>query len=56
MKKYRELLIKIVSIISIITIVIIRYLQYKNMYSNLPLSTINNIAIILLLISTFLKK
>lgn len=56
MKRYRELLIKIVSIISIITIIIIRFFQYKNMYSNLPLSTINNIAIILLLISIFLKK
>ncbi len=55
MEKDRELLIKIVSIISIITIVIIRFFQYKNMYSNLPLSTINNIAIILLLISTFLR-
>ena len=55
MEKDRELLIKIVSIISIITIVIIRFFEYKNMYSNLPLSTINNIAIILLLISTFLR-
>ena len=55
MEKDRELLIKIVSRISIITIVIIRFFQYKNMYSNLPLSTINNIAIILLLISTFLR-
>ena len=56
MKKDRELLIKIISLISIITIIIIRFFQYKNMYSNLPLSTINNIAIMLLLISTFLKK
>ena len=55
MKKDRELLIKIVSIILIITIVIIRFLQYKNMYSKLPLSTINDIAIILLVIATFLR-
>ena len=55
MKKDRKLLIKIVSIILIITIIIIRFLQYKNMYSNLPLSTINDIAIILLVIATFLR-
>jgi|GEM_PF-1128685 len=56
MKKDRESVIKIISLISIITIVIIRFFQYKNMYSNLPLSTINDIAIILLVIATFLKK
>ena len=54
-KKDRKLLIKTVSIILIITIVIIRFFQYKNMYSNLPLSTINDIAIILLVIATFLR-
>lgn len=55
MKKDRKLLIKIVSIILIIAIIIIRFFQYKNMYSNLPLSTINDIAIILLVIATFLR-
>lgn len=55
MKKDRKLLIKIVSMILITAIVIIRFLQYKNMYSNLPLSTINDIAIILLVIATFLR-
>ena len=55
MKKDRKLLIKTVSIILIIAIIIIRFFQYKNMYSNLPLSTINDIAIILLVIATFLR-
>ena len=56
MRKNREVIRKILLLFSILTIIIIRYLQYKNMYSNLPLSTINDIAILLLVIAAFLKK